>query len=78
MGRCDHFQASSGFGLLADVSNIDHSTRTYKVKIGNREFMKRHMLEVSQEIDEAMSEHETNGHTTILLAIDGTGEEILF
>lgn len=69
-GRCDNFQASSGFGLSADVSHIDLSSRIYKVKIGNREFMKRNMLEVSQEIDEAMSEHETNGHTTILLAID--------
>lgn len=71
LGRCDNFQASSGFGLSADVSNIDLSARIYKVKIGNREFMKRNMFEVSEQIDEEMCQHEMNGHTTILLAIDG-------
>jgi Cu+-exporting ATPase len=78
MGRCHNFQASSGFGLSADVSNIDSSSRTYKVKIGNREFMKRNMLEVSEQIDEAMSEHETNGRTAVLVAIDGECAEMLY
>lgn len=40
--------------------------------IGNRQWMLRNGLEVTTDVDDAMSSHETKGQTAILVAIDGT------
>lgn len=53
---------------------IDHHSdddRTYEVLIGNREWMLRNALEISEEIGQVMREHEDLGHTAIIVAIDG-------
>ena len=47
------------------------SPETYEVLIGNREWMHRNGLEVTLQMDKIMSEHERQGQTAILCAIDG-------
>ncbi|XP_029458658.1 copper-transporting ATPase 2 isoform X2 [Rhinatrema bivittatum] len=44
---------------------------TYSVLIGNREWMRRNGLHVSNDVDDAMTNHEMKGQTAILVAIDG-------
>ncbi|WAQ98476.1 ATP7A-like protein [Mya arenaria] len=46
------------------------SSQVYEVLIGNREWMKRNGLNVSEKMDRTMSEHEEQGHTAVLCAID--------
>ncbi|XP_063413165.1 copper-transporting ATPase 1-like isoform X5 [Mytilus trossulus] len=43
----------------------------YQVLIGNREWMQRNGLIVTDLMDNTMSEHEDQGHTAVLCAIDG-------
>ncbi|CAG2190351.1 ATP7 [Mytilus edulis] len=43
----------------------------YQVLIGNREWMQRNGLIVTDLMDKTMSEHEDQGHTAVLCAIDG-------
>ncbi|XP_052076803.1 copper-transporting ATPase 1-like isoform X2 [Mytilus californianus] len=43
----------------------------YQVLIGNREWMQRNGLIVTDLMDKSMSEHEDQGHTAVLCAIDG-------
>nr|XP_014353102.1 PREDICTED: copper-transporting ATPase 2 [Latimeria chalumnae] len=45
---------------------------TYSVAIGNREWMRRNGLNISNDVDEAMTSHEMKGQTAILVAIEGT------
>lgn len=45
---------------------------TYSVLIGNREWMKRNHLSIDDGIDKTMSTHEHDGHTAVLVAIDGS------
>uniref|UniRef100_A0A671KJR4 Copper-transporting ATPase 2 n=1 Tax=Sinocyclocheilus anshuiensis TaxID=1608454 RepID=A0A671KJR4_9TELE len=54
--------------LLADT---DTQSPSYSVLIGNRQWMMRNGLEVTADVDDAMSSHETKGQTAILVAIDG-------
>ncbi|KAK2563148.1 Copper-transporting ATPase 1 [Acropora cervicornis] len=44
---------------------------SYHVIIGNREWMQRNGLEVSDEMEEAMCEHEEKGHTAVLVGVNG-------
>ena len=80
LGLCQDFKAIWGYGLQANVSDIEcllpNTNRTkesekYRVLIGNREWMKRNHLKVDDGIDKTMSNHEHDGHTAILIAIDG-------
>ncbi|KAH9495204.1 ATPase Cu transporting protein 7A [Bulinus truncatus] len=47
------------------------SSQVYDVLIGNREWMHRNGLTVVDTMDDVMTEHEMQGHTTVLCAIDG-------
>ncbi|XP_056605938.1 copper-transporting ATPase 2 isoform X2 [Triplophysa dalaica] len=64
-------------GATTDESSLLVETDTgsdcpsYSVLIGNRSWMKRNGLEVTADVDDAMSSHETKGQTAILVAIDG-------
>ncbi|CAF3480183.1 unnamed protein product, partial [Rotaria socialis] len=75
-GQCLDFKATWGYGLFARVTGIDclipesDTQRSYTVLIGNREWMVRHNLNVSDRIDRAMSIHEQDGHTAVLVGID--------
>ncbi|CAF4431429.1 unnamed protein product [Rotaria socialis] len=79
LGLCRDFKAIWGYGLQARVSNIDclvkstdgGTSHIYSVLIGNREWMKRNHLSVDDGIDKTMSIHEHDGHTAVLVAIDG-------
>lgn len=80
-GRCEDFKAVWGYGLSAKVHGVEDIInrnrqsgdfdKTYSVLIGNREWMKRNDINVTDEIDKAMTKHERDGHTAILVAIDG-------
>ena len=56
---------------LNQSSSSDDDNRNYAVFIGNREWMLRNGLEISEEVGGVMREHEDLGHTAILVAIDG-------
>uniref|UniRef100_A0A9J8BEV5 Copper-transporting ATPase 2 n=1 Tax=Cyprinus carpio carpio TaxID=630221 RepID=A0A9J8BEV5_CYPCA len=86
LGYCHDFQAVPGCGISCKVSSIEdllqNSPKTqetntsaanpsYSVLIGNRQWMMRNGLEVTADVDDAMSSHETKGQTAILVAIDG-------
>lgn len=47
------------------------ATESYSVLIGNREWMHRNGLEVTADINQAMEDHEVQGQTAVLCAIDG-------
>uniref|UniRef100_A0A673GPA9 Copper-transporting ATPase 2 n=1 Tax=Sinocyclocheilus rhinocerous TaxID=307959 RepID=A0A673GPA9_9TELE len=61
--------------LVADTDTYSGSGKvnspSYSVLIGNRQWMMRNGLEVTADVDDAMSSHETKGQTAILVAIDG-------
>uniref|UniRef100_A0A8C9UY00 Copper-transporting ATPase 2 n=1 Tax=Scleropages formosus TaxID=113540 RepID=A0A8C9UY00_SCLFO len=58
--------------LLGDSDPEPAGARpSYSVLIGNREWMRRNGLQVTPDVDEAMSSHESKGQTAILVAIDG-------
>ncbi|XP_017926882.1 copper-transporting ATPase 2 isoform X2 [Manacus vitellinus] len=46
-------------------------SHTYSVLIGNREWMRRNGLNIANDVNDAMTDHETKGQTAILVAIDG-------
>ncbi|XP_050187807.1 copper-transporting ATPase 2 isoform X2 [Myiozetetes cayanensis] len=46
-------------------------SHTYSVLIGNREWMRRNGLTIANDVNDAMTDHETKGQTAILVAIDG-------
>jgi len=54
--------------MAADAS----ASQVYSVLIGNREWMNRNGLVVTDEMDAAMTDRETTGQTAVLCAIDGT------
>uniref|UniRef100_A0A8B9LZ64 Copper-transporting ATPase 2 n=1 Tax=Astyanax mexicanus TaxID=7994 RepID=A0A8B9LZ64_ASTMX len=60
-------------GATTDESSLVENSRppTYSVLIGNRQWMQRNAIQVTADVDEAMSSHETKGQTAILVAIDG-------
>jgi Cu+-exporting ATPase len=82
LGHCEDFQSIWGYGLSAKVSGIESivnktnennllNDKTYLVLIGNREWMERNSIHVNNEIDSAMARHEHDGHTAVLIAVDG-------
>jgi hypothetical protein len=52
-------------------------SRVFSVLIGNREWMTRNGMEITGEIDSAMQEHEVQGHTAVLCAVDGKYHQLL-
>ncbi|KAG8524815.1 Copper-transporting ATPase 2 [Galemys pyrenaicus] len=52
-------------------AETDMAPRTFSVLIGNREWMRRNGLTISNDISDAMTDHEMKGQTAILVAIDG-------
>uniref|UniRef100_A0A8B9LSR9 Copper-transporting ATPase 2 n=1 Tax=Astyanax mexicanus TaxID=7994 RepID=A0A8B9LSR9_ASTMX len=62
---------NSSLRLGDHVSNALIRPPTYSVLIGNRQWMQRNAIQVTADVDEAMSSHETKGQTAILVAIDG-------
>eukprot|EP00794_Sanderia_malayensis_P006913 gene6913-7690_t len=87
LGQCKEFEAVPGHGLqcfvsgiadLTDGESIDISGNelsprdgSYQVLIGNRDWMMQNGLTVDPDIDGVMIEHEEQGHTAVLTAING-------
>ncbi|XP_043927608.1 copper-transporting ATPase 2 [Protopterus annectens] len=67
-------EMSSGESSLIIDSRSEGAVapQVYSVLIGNREWMKRNGVDISADVDDAMSNHEMKGQTAILVAIDGT------
>lgn len=60
--------------LLADIPmNVlgAASSQVYEVLIGNREWMHRNGLVLTDMMENTMGQHEEKGHTAVLCAIDG-------
>ncbi|BFZ14956.1 hypothetical protein BsWGS_17994 [Bradybaena similaris] len=47
------------------------ASQSFDVLIGNREWMHRNGLVINETMDDVMTEHEMQGHTAVLVAIDG-------
>ncbi|XP_071304462.1 copper-transporting ATPase 2 isoform X4 [Agelaius tricolor] len=47
------------------------ASQKYSVLIGNREWMRRNGLNIANDVNDAMTNHEMKGQTAILVAIDG-------
>nr|XP_030129102.3 copper-transporting ATPase 2 [Taeniopygia guttata] len=47
------------------------TSQKYSVLIGNREWMRRNGLNIANDVNDAMTNHEMKGQTAILVAIDG-------
>ncbi|XP_042524181.1 copper-transporting ATPase 1 isoform X1 [Dipodomys spectabilis] len=60
---------SSSMIIDAQYSNTVN-TQQYKVLIGNREWMIRNGLVISNDVDDYMIEHERRGRTAVLVAVD--------
>ncbi|KAM6151720.1 copper-transporting ATPase 1 isoform 2-T2 [Rhynchocyon petersi] len=67
--RSEQSSPSSSMIIDARLSNALNAQQ-YKVLIGNREWMIRNGLIISNEVDESMTEHERKGRTAILVAVD--------
>lgn len=61
--RCSFFFLSVHKGPSA--------SQKYLVLIGNREWMRRNGLNIANDVNDAMTNHEMKGQTAILVAIDG-------
>ncbi|RXN33509.1 copper-transporting ATPase 2-like protein [Labeo rohita] len=61
--------------LVADTDSGSGSP-SYSVLIGNRTWMTRNGLEVTADVNDAMSSHETKGQTAILVAIDAVADTV--
>uniref|UniRef100_A0A8C0B1W3 Copper-transporting ATPase 2 n=1 Tax=Buteo japonicus TaxID=224669 RepID=A0A8C0B1W3_9AVES len=62
--------ADEGLDKL-DANRSPSASHTYSVLIGNREWMRRNGLHIANDVNDAMTDHETKGQTAILVAIDG-------
>ncbi|PIO28327.1 hypothetical protein AB205_0183880 [Aquarana catesbeiana] len=58
---------------MADESLITGASapEPHSVLIGNREWMRRNGLNISHDVDDAMTSHEMKGQTAVLVALDG-------
>ena len=63
--------------LDANMPRGAAASQVYSVLIGNREWMHRNGLAVTEEMDEAMTDHETAGQTAVLCAVDGLYYDII-
>ncbi|XP_030320263.1 copper-transporting ATPase 2 isoform X1 [Calypte anna] len=71
-GRSGGSTAPLGENALITLSESQApSSPTYSVLIGNREWMRRNGLQIANDINDAMTDHEMKGQTAILVAIDG-------
>lgn len=64
-------QGQSSLLIISDSEAGAAAPQIFSVLIGNREWMRRNGLTVSNDVDEAMTGHEMKGQTAILVAIDG-------
>lgn len=58
---------------LKEKNNVEVATEplTCNVLIGNRAWMQQNGLEVTDDMEESMQEHEEKGHTAVLVGING-------
>ncbi|XP_067419165.1 copper-transporting ATPase 2 [Emydura macquarii macquarii] len=63
LGHSPSIMVSESDGAAAPV--------TYSVLIGNREWMRRNGLNISNDVNDSMTGHEMKGQTAVLVAIDG-------
>ncbi|XP_066237040.1 copper-transporting ATPase 2 isoform X4 [Saccopteryx leptura] len=64
-------RAAHPSGVGSVPAETDDAPQTFSVLIGNREWMRRNGLTISSDVSDAMTDHEMEGQTAILVAIDG-------
>ncbi|XP_016156068.1 PREDICTED: copper-transporting ATPase 2 [Ficedula albicollis] len=66
---------SAALGDKAAITPLESqgpsASQKYSVLIGNREWMRRNGLNITNDVNDAMTNHEMKGQTAILVAIDG-------
>ncbi|CAN2389666.1 Copper-transporting ATPase [Pristimantis euphronides] len=67
----DESHEDSDIHSFADSQKATSSNQSYAVLIGNREWMNRNFLNMKNETDSLMTEHEKKGRTAVLVAVDG-------
>lgn len=78
-GLNEHNVYKSGLGHSQDGSSLiitpelqgASAPEPHSVLIGNREWMRRNGLNISHDVDDAMTSHELKGQTAVLVALDG-------
>lgn len=58
------------YSLDINLLNVQR-TKIYDVKIGNRDWMRHNGMVVTAGMEKTMTEHEEQGHTAVMCAIDG-------
>uniref|UniRef100_A0A8B9BL43 Copper-transporting ATPase 2 n=1 Tax=Anser brachyrhynchus TaxID=132585 RepID=A0A8B9BL43_9AVES len=64
--------AEEGTSAPRGTAGCPSASHVYSVLIGNREWMRRNGLHIANDVNDAMTDHETKGQTAVLVAIDGT------
>jgi Cu+-exporting ATPase len=73
MNVCE-YEDMSKFSIKEVITNENETlidgSKAYDVLIGNREWMKRNFLTISDKMEQLMQDNEKNGHTCVLLAVN--------
>lgn len=70
-----HFAAE---GQSKEQSETPKEPIVCHVIIGNRDWMQQNGMEVTDEMEDAMQEHEEKGHTAVLIGINGKNSAEIF
>ena len=65
-----HFSSREVSPSKTETDNFIEGSKVFDVLIGNREWMKRNFLIITEKMEDLMQSNEKNGHTCVLVAIN--------